>query len=215
MLALTIIGVLASCLALAIQLKDSFKESSKLRDKLIFLTYGFMLGVIITATTKVTVTFGEELFFKHIVTYTIVLFLCVALLLILGAILFSKEDDQREIYFYASCIALVFLVFIYMTQVKPAGSIFDDARKQIQHTSGELIALADYVASLGLEKAELKYLFDAKESLDPDDPRYATIENRVETLHTKRLEDQLGGEIMKVQPGGGINSEAAPLHDTP
>lgn len=102
-----------------------------------------------------------------------------------------------------------------MTQVKPEGSIFDDTRKQIQHTSGELIALADHAASLGLEKAELKYLFDAKESLDPDDPRYASIENRVETLHTTHLEDQLVGEVMKVQLGGGINSEAAPLRDTP
>lgn len=96
MLALTIIGVLASCLALAIQFKDSFKESSKLRDKLIFLTYGFMLGVIITATTKVTVTFGEELFFKHIVTYTFVLFCASHFFSFLAIICFLKRMTKER-----------------------------------------------------------------------------------------------------------------------
>lgn len=215
MLTLTIIGVLASCFALAIQVKDSFKESSKLRDKIIFSVYGFMLGIIVTATTKVTVTFGEELFFKHIVTYTIVVFLCVSLLLILVAILFSKDNDQREIYFIAIFVALLFLGLIYMTQVKPGGSIFDDSKKQTNHTSGEFIALADYAADLEMQRAELNYLINAKNSLDPGDPRYSSVKERVEILQSEILQGQLGGKVEIVEPGGGINSEAAPLRDTP
>ncbi|MDF7809575.1 Bax inhibitor-1/YccA family protein [Pontiellaceae bacterium B12219] len=228
---LATLGSIASIVAILIQVKDKFHEKKELRDRIIYLTYGFTAGSLLGVLNKTEITIADPVSISSLAI--IIALIAFAVVLFIIAIGFIKNTDSDKNEGFLGTGSGVAVIILMLLVVLGFSTKKHEPRVENTVTYGEYRILVDQLRSDGQYERALELLEKARNLLEEPDIRIdhsrkvgLEIYNELlvsegippvtEEEMIKRFEDYMLSKGMKVEAQiSGANQQVEPTLTTP